>query len=144
MKTAIKNLLSAIIIGMPVLICSCKKSDSTPQPDKPTITTNAITNITATTATSGGNIGDSSTYYRIIGRGIMYSSVGDPMSPSIAPSQTYDFLATPNKWGSYPSSMTGLSANTTYYVRAYVGWEPLSTPGSNIIFGDLKTFKTAP
>ncbi|MBL0201335.1 MAG: hypothetical protein IPP81_14730 [Chitinophagaceae bacterium] len=143
MKTIKKLMIWVAIIAIPVIIASCKKSDPAPA-SKPTISTNAAINITANTATGGGYIGDSSTYYRVTGRGIMYSSGGDPIAMGVIASQTYDNLATPNRWGSFPSSMTGLTPNTTYYVRAYVGWELLSTPGSNMIFGELRTFKTLP
>lgn len=146
MKTIKPSLLIAAIITVPVIIFSCKKSSTPPQATKPTISTNAVTNITATSATSGGFISDSSTLYRITGRGVVYSSGGDPIAFGVLPppSQTYDLFNTPGRWGSYPSNMTGLTPNTTYYVRAYAGWEPLSTPGSNSVTGELRTFKTAP
>lgn len=143
MKTTTKEILLATFIATPVLIFSCKKSDSTPQPDKPTITTNAITSITATTATSGGTIGDSSTTYTIIARGLRYSDSGDPAG-SFPSQETNDLFATPGKWGSYPSYMTGLTPNTTYYVRAFLGYKVNATNFQFGLYGDLKTFKTAP
>ncbi len=143
MKTSKKNFIWAVIIAVPVIIASCKKSDPAP-PEKPTISTNAVTNITANTATSGGFIGDSSNRYRILGRGIVYSSLGDPGLATVLTSQTYDLLNTPSYWGNYPSNMVGLTPNTTYYVRAYLGYEPVATSSSNMLYGELRSFKTLP
>ena len=142
MKTLKNYLMFTAILAAQVTISSCKKSDPTPQAIKPTITTNAVANITANTATSGGFIGDSSGLYRILGRGIMYSSLGDPKSGTILYSQTYDLLNTPSYWGNYPSNMVSLTANTTYYVRAYLGYEPVGTSSSIFLYGELRTFKT--
>ncbi len=139
----------AVIIAIPVIIASCKKSDSpAAQPTKPTISTNAVTNITATSATSGGFIGDSSNLYRVRGRGVIYSSiVTNPDLSTTNTFQTYDFMNTISDWGSFPSSMTGLTPNTTYYVKAYVGYEVAGPGGTTIIsslLGELRTFKTLP
>lgn len=84
---------------------SCKKEKV------PVISTNEITNITGTTAISGGNITDegSST---IIVRGICWST---GLTPSTADSKTIDWAGA----GSFSSTLSGLNGATVYYVRAY-------------------------
>ena len=77
----------------------------------PSVTTSAITDITQTTATSGGNVvsdGGSA----VTARGVCWSTALDP---TIANSTTTDGTG----MGGYTSNMTGLTANTTYYMRAY-------------------------
>jgi hypothetical protein len=98
------------IIGLGFLIftslfLSCKKEEV------PVVTTTTVSNITATTATSGGNITDegSST---VISRGVCWST---GTSPTISDSKTTDGSGL----GSFSSNLTGLSDGTTYYVTAY-------------------------
>lgn len=144
MKTMKKNTFLWMAFLVVPVIFSCKKSDSPAMPDKPTIATAVITGITANAASGGGVIGDSSTSYNLMGRGIMYSITGDPSLGSSISVQTYDLFNTTNKWGSYPSSLVSLTPNTTYYVRAYVGYKVISTSTEYFLFGDLRTFKTLP
>jgi uncharacterized protein (TIGR02145 family) len=77
----------------------------------PAVTTTAISGITQTTATSGGNvtsIGSSD----VIVRGVCWSTASNPT--------TTDNVTTDGAGiGSFTSSMTGLTAGTTYHVRAY-------------------------
>ena len=78
----------------------------------PTVTTNEVNNITATTAMSGGNVifeGESS----ITARGVCWSISHNP-NVLTAPHTTDG-----NGIGSFSSSITGLASNFTYYVRAY-------------------------
>jgi hypothetical protein len=76
-----------------------------------TLTTDAITNIAATTATSGGNItadGGSP----VTQRGVCWSTVTGPT--------TADFLTSDGTGsGTFVSNLTGLTNGTFYYVRAY-------------------------
>ena len=141
MKTIKKSMLWIAFIAIPVLF-SCKKNDTPAMPEKPTIATAVITGITANSATGGGVIGDSSNRYTIIARGIRYSNSGDPAGsfPSV---QTQDMYNTSGIWGSYPSNMVSLTPNTTYYVRAYVGYKD-ATNTQYFLNGDLRTFKTLP
>lgn len=143
MKTVKISLLWVACIAVSALIFSCKKSDSPAQATKPTLSTTAITNITANTATSGGFIGDSSSLYVITARGVVYSSGGDPTG-SVITAETADLNNTPNKWGNYPSSLTGLTANTTYYIRAFVGYKDMPGTSHPPVYGELRTFKTLP
>jgi uncharacterized protein (TIGR02145 family) len=94
----------------------------------PAVTTSAITDITQTAATSGGNVvndGGSA----VTARGVCWNTALDP---TIANSKTTDGTGT----GGFTSNMTGLTANTTYYVRAY------STSANGTGYGAEMTFTT--
>ena len=92
-----------------ILSNSCKK-DSTEE-QTPTVETSEVTAITHTTAGCGGNIlsdGGST----IISRGICWST---GLTPTITDSKTTDGIGV----GVFSNSIIGLTAGTTYYVRAY-------------------------
>lgn len=94
----------------------------------PTFAIATVTNITASTATSGGNItndGGAS----ITARGVCWSL--NP-SPTIADSKTIDGTGI----GSFTSSITGLTSGTTYYLRAYV------TSSNGTVYGKAISFTT--
>jgi uncharacterized protein (TIGR02145 family) len=78
----------------------------------PKLTTTAVSNITATTATSGGTIiSDGGSL--ITAKGVVWST---------SPSPTIDLATKINEGtgsGSFTSSLVGLSTNIKYYVRAY-------------------------
>ena len=78
-----------------------------------TVTTNEVTEITTTTAMCGGNVtvpaGNS---FPITARGVCWSTTHNP---TITGNHTSDGTGA----GQFTSSITGLSMNTTYYVRAY-------------------------
>jgi uncharacterized protein (TIGR02145 family) len=77
----------------------------------PMITTTSISNVTATTAVSGGNVTDDGGFALTV-RGVCWST--NP-NPTIADAHTTDGSGT----GSFVSSIAGLIEWTTYYVRAY-------------------------
>ena len=93
----------------------------------PVLTTNAATAITETTANSGGNI-TSTGGAAITARGVCWST---SVAPTIA-------LATKTSDGSgagiFTSNITGLTANTVYYVRAY------ATNSAGTAYGNQETF----
>ncbi|MCX6223034.1 MAG: fibrobacter succinogenes major paralogous domain-containing protein [Bacteroidia bacterium] len=91
----------------------------------PVLTTTAITAITAATASSGGNI--TSAGGTISARGICW---GTSTNPSITDNKTSDS----NGPGIYTSNLTGLSAGTTYYVRAYATNSAGTSYGNEISF----------
>ena len=77
----------------------------------PTVTTSNLSNLTFTEATLGGNVsayGSSA----VTARGICWST---SPNPTINDKHTNNGIGT----GSFTSSITGLTAGTTYYVRAY-------------------------
>lgn len=94
----------------------------------PTVTTAfPVTNISRTTATSGGNVtSDGGT--SVIARGIVWST---SINPTIALStKTSNGMGV----GSFSSSLTSLACNTLYHVRAYAT-NPVGTSyGSDITF----------
>jgi uncharacterized protein (TIGR02145 family) len=77
----------------------------------PTLTSLAITSVTATTASSGGNITDDGGA-SVTARGVCWST---SPNPTISNDKTTDGLGT----GAFISNMTGLTPTTTYYVRVY-------------------------
>lgn len=95
----------------------------------PAVTTTAASSITLTTASTGGNVtsdgGDA-----VTARGVVYNTTG---SPTLADSYTTDGTGT----GSFSSSLTGLSNNTTYYVKAYATNGVGTSYGSEISFTTL-------
>jgi len=90
--------------------------------------TNGVRAITANSATCGGNVFDNGSN-DVTECGICW---GTSSSPTTADSKTSDGTGT----GTFTSSITGLSASTTYYVRAYV------TNNVGTSYGDEETFTT--
>ena len=93
------------------------------------VTTNTITSITQTTATGGGNSTNDGGA-TITSKGVCWSNTTS--SPTIANSKTVDGSGI----GSFTSSLSGLTANTTYYVRAY------ATNSVGTSYGSLMSFTT--
>ncbi len=103
-------------------------ADLTFTPGGAVVTTTAASSITSTTASSGGNIttdGGSS----VSSRGVCW---GTSTNPTISGSHTTDGNGT----GAFTSSLTGLSANTLYHIRAY------ATNGNGTFYGNDLTFTT--
>lgn len=93
-----------------------------------TLATLAIGNITDISATTGGNItNDGGT--PVTQRGIVWSA---SPSPTTANNSTNDGSGT----GSFTSNLTGLTASTTYYVRAY------ATNSAGTAYGNELSFST--
>jgi uncharacterized protein (TIGR02145 family) len=92
------------------------------------ITTTAATAITETTAVSGGNITNDGGSL-ITQRGVCYST-----SPS--PTTANTTIISGSGTGSFTSNLTGLTASTTYYVRAY------ATNSAGTSYGNQVSFTT--
>jgi len=103
-------------------------NDLTFTPGAAVVTTAATTGITLTAATSGGTV-VSDGGYSITARGVCY---GTTASPIISGPHTTDGSGL----GTFPSSITGLTSNTTYHVRAY------ATNSSGTYYGDDIQFTT--
>lgn len=94
----------------------------------PILTTSDLTNITHTTAVSGGNIA-SDGGSPVIKRGVCWSINANP---TITDNQTSD--GTGN--GSFVSNLTGLLSGTTYYLRSF------ATNSLGTSYGEVRSFKT--
>jgi len=99
----------------------------------PTLTaTAAVTNIVATTATSGGTITDDGRT-RILSRGICWSTFSNP---TIAVgTKTVDTTAI--SLGSFLANIKGLTPGTSYYIRSYATNAVGTGYGSQVMFTTL-------
>jgi hypothetical protein len=117
---------------------SCTKENNT----RPTITTAEVTNITSDSATLGGNLTYSDTYYTVFQKGVIWDTNTD--LKYLYGHYTWDGPST----GIYTSKIGELKANTTYYVKAYVNYKHFGTNGlfphddEYTDYGDLVSFKT--
>jgi uncharacterized protein (TIGR02145 family) len=94
-----------------------------------TLTTLAIGNITASSATSGGSItSDGGT--PVTQRGICWATTQNPTTAN-------NVAVAGTGTGSFTANLTGLAANTTYYVRAYA----INTAGT--AYGNQLSFTTS-
>jgi uncharacterized protein (TIGR02145 family) len=95
---------------------------------EPTVTTNDLSNITATTATGGGEVtfaGNAT----VTARGVCWSTSQNPTTAN-------NISTNGSGTGSFISNLIGLTPNTTYYVRAY------ATNSVGTAYGTQRTFKT--
>jgi hypothetical protein len=126
MKEIYKNNIYVLIILITIVVLSdgCKKNKI------PILTTSDITNITETTASSGGTVtSDGGT--TVLSRGVCWST---KTTPSIDDNITSNGAGA----GSFQSNITGLIGNTIYFVRAY------ATNSEGIAYGMALSFKTSP
>jgi uncharacterized protein (TIGR02145 family) len=92
----------------------------------PVIISNTVTNITISTATAGGNI-RSDGCAPITARGVCW---GTSPNPTIADNKTTDGTGA----GVFTSSITGLTPNTSYHLRAYATNSVGTSYGNDLIF----------
>lgn len=115
----------SVLLGMLFLTNNgCKKDDA--PIITATVTTSTVTNIAVTTASCGGEVtvdGGGS----ITERGICW---GTSSNPTITGSKTSDGTGI----GTFTSLITGLTANTTFFVRAYATNSAGTAYGSEISF----------
>ena len=98
----------------------------------PTVTTANVSSITVNSAVAGGEV-TTDGGAAVTSRGVCWST--NP-TPTIADSHTEDGAGT----GSFTSSMTGLSSNTTYYVRAYATNSVGTSYGEQMSFSTIASF----
>ncbi len=131
-RTLILNSLLIVI-----LFISCKKEDNNPTPTPtptptiviPTVTTTAISAITTASASSGGAVTSDG--------GGAVSAWGVCWSTSANPTLANSFLQNNEISGGFSSALSGLTLNTTYYVRAYA----INSAGT--AYGNEVSFTTA-
>jgi len=97
-------------------------------PTLPSVTTVSASGITSTSASSGGNVTSDN--------GLPVTAKGVCWSTSQNPTLADDFTVNGTGTGSFTSSLTGLSANTVYYVRAY------ATNSAGTAYGNEVSFTT--
>ncbi|MEO6540047.1 MAG: hypothetical protein ABIN74_03605 [Ferruginibacter sp.] len=129
----------SIIILLSLIAFSCQKeisSENNVVAGLPTITTSAATSITNTTAASGGNItNDGGT--PITARGVCW---GTSPNPIVTGNHTTDGTGA----GAFASNITGLTATTVYYVRAYATNNVGTAYGNEISFTSTNTSTALP
>ena len=113
--------LILIVFILNVLI-SCKKEKPTP----PSITTTAVTEISYTTATSGGNIIDQGSS-SVLSMGICWNT---SPNPTIENNKTLENVAL----GIFISNVTQLTQKTKYYLKAYATNSVGTSYGSEVSF----------
>lgn len=124
-KTTQTKKLFAISFAILILtILSCTKNTNT---DLPTVTTDAVSTITDTSAVLGGNVTNqgSST---VISYGI---AIDISPTPTIATGVEFG-----SGTGSFSDELSGLDPGTTYYIRAY------ATNSSGTAYGNEESFTT--
>ncbi|MCK4346431.1 MAG: hypothetical protein KAX05_14200 [Bacteroidales bacterium] len=92
----------------------------------PTVTTSSLSDITETSATVGGNVTDNGGA-TVTERGIYYST-------SASPETTGTKLQIGSGTGTFSTSLTGLTASTTYYIKAYAINNQGEALGSEVSF----------
>lgn len=97
----------------------------------PTISTTSISGITNTSASSGGNI-TSDGGSAVLSRGVCWNTSSNP---TISNTKTTNGTGI----GIFSSSLTGLIANTTFYVRAYATNSFGTAYGNQLIFTTTNT-----
>jgi uncharacterized protein (TIGR02145 family) len=113
-----------LVILSIIFLNSCEE-----KPTPPVITTTAVSTISYTTATSGGAVTNEGGA-AVTAKGVCWNTSPDP---TISNNKTSDGTGA----GSFSSSLTGLTAGTTYYVRAYA----TNTAGTG--YGNQVTFTTS-
>ncbi len=114
-----------------MLLSNCKKKEddtNNTSSTVPVLTTTAITGITSTSATGGGNI-SSDGNAAVTSRGVCWST---SQNPTVSDNKTTDGTGT----GTFSSTITGLTASTTYYARAY------ATNSTGTGYGNQVSFTT--
>ncbi len=94
----------------------------------PEVSTSSVTNITFTTATCGGQVTGTG--------GLIVTARGVCWSTSHNPTTNDNYTTNGTGLGVFSSTLTGLSSNTTYYVRAY------ATNNAGTAYGSEMSFTT--
>jgi uncharacterized protein (TIGR02145 family) len=124
MNSLIKKLLFvSIFYGLILILHSCKEKTA-----PPIVTTDSITDITFSSAVSGGEV-TSDEGAEVTLRGVCWSKHSDPTTSD---SKTENGSGT----GTFTSDMTDLMSSTIYYVRAYA----INSAGTG--YGNQQSFQS--
>lgn len=129
----ISNVVLSYVLPIFILLLSvgCGGDDDPAGPDNttaPVLTTSTVSAVTQTTAQCGGNI-TADGGAAVTARGVCWST---SPTPTVANNKTTDGTGI----GSFTSFIVGLTANTTYYVRAY------ATNSTGTGYGSAVSFTT--
>jgi CubicO group peptidase (beta-lactamase class C family) len=105
-----KKYFTSLLVVISVLV-SCSKDEPNTNSTLSTVTTNPITSFTTISAICSGTVSNDGESI-ITARGICWNT---STNPTIANSKTIDGTGT----GTFTSNLSGLTPNTTYYIRAY-------------------------
>ncbi len=130
------NLLAiALLLFSSIQFIGCKKDkDEAPAPavlSLPVLSTNDVTYIKTSAATSGGSI-SSDGNDKIIARGLCY---GPNANPSLADNYTVSGVVT----NDFVNIIFGLTPSTTYHVRAYATNSVGTSYGNDLTFSTVAT-----
>lgn len=126
MKTKrILSRLALLMVAMVMVFVACKKDT---EEELASVSTNNVEGITQTAAVCGGNVTDDGGA-NVTARGICWST---SQNPTTNDNTTYNGTGT----GSFTSNISGLTAGTTYYVRAY------AVNNQGTAYGEERTFCT--
>jgi len=129
MKSFSKRLIVTLVCIIGLISCNKSSEINDSTDGTPTITTSAISSITTSSVTSGGNI-SSDGGSAIIARGVCWNTT---QYPTISNNISSDGTGT----GSFSSSIDNLEPETKYYVRAY------ATNSNGTKYGNEQSFTTA-
>ncbi len=125
MTKKIKFIFFAFILSITFIACNPKSDPQLP----PVLTTTAATSISSASALTGGNI-TSNGGADVLTSGVCWSTTIDP---TISDNKTTTTSAVS---GTFTSTITGLKASTTYFVRAY------ATNSAGTGYGNVVQFTT--
>jgi hypothetical protein len=118
-----------VAAALALSVTSCKEDKNAPS-----LTTKAVTSVTSTSATTGGEITDEGTS-AVTARGVCW---GAAENPTINDSKTSDGTGV----GSYTSEITGLTPGTLYHVRAYATNDEGTSYGADVTFTTSSLIKS--
>ena len=127
MKAKVKFLSHAfaLVVASFIIFSSCEKNNNE---TLPSLSTAGVSDITQTSALSGGDITDDGGAL-VTARGVCWST---SQNPTISDSHTNDGSGT----GSFSSNVSGLESNKTYFIRAY------GTNSQGTAYGNEISFST--
>ncbi|MDT3403538.1 NHL domain-containing protein [Mucilaginibacter terrae] len=129
-SSLVKNSLATGLIAFTMAFAACNKSNDTPDVAPTSETVPVLANVTSTGAQVSGNVTGIGSSFSITAVGVCYSATNQ--NPTITDSKTTDGTTY-----NFKSVLTGLTPNTTYYVRAY------AQDNAGVGYGSVITFKTS-
>jgi hypothetical protein len=120
--------------GADVTFATLTGGNPVPDDSPPTVATNTVTNITASGATVSGNV-TSDGGAAVTERGFVYGTSVNPAIGGAGVTQA----ASGDGTGTFTANISGLTASTTYHLRAYATNSEGTSYGSDVPFTTLTT-----